>query len=58
MNQACRLPAGGRIDRRTRLAFTFNGRRYEGHAGDTLASGKDNPKRPVEIVPYPPEPDR
>ena len=38
MKQSCRLPAGGRIDRRTRLAFTFNGRRYEGHAGDTLAS--------------------
>ena len=38
MTQSCRLPAGGRIDRRTRLAFTFNGRRYAGHAGDTLAS--------------------
>ena len=38
MTQACRLPAGGRIDRRTRLAFTFNGKRYEGHEGDTLAS--------------------
>ncbi|MDH5245037.1 MAG: 2Fe-2S iron-sulfur cluster-binding protein, partial [Betaproteobacteria bacterium] len=38
MTQICRLPAGGRIDRRTSLAFTFNGRRYEGHAGDTLAS--------------------
>ena len=38
MTQSCRLPAGGRIDRRTPLHFTFNGRRYEGHAGDTLAS--------------------
>ena len=38
MTQICRLPAGGRIDRRTRLHFTFNGKRYEGHAGDTLAS--------------------
>ena len=38
MSQICRLPAGGRIDRRTRLHFTFNGKRYEGHAGDTLAS--------------------
>ena len=38
MTQVCRLPAGGRIDRRTRLAFTFNGKRYEGHEGDTLAS--------------------
>ena len=32
------MPAGGRIDRGTSLRFTFNGRRYEGHAGDTLAS--------------------
>ena len=33
-----RLPAGGRIDRSCVLRFTFNGRDYEGHAGDTLAS--------------------
>ena len=33
-----RLKEGGRIDRARRLAFTFNGRRYEGFAGDTLAS--------------------
>jgi len=38
MTQTCRLPAGGRVDRGTRLQFTFNGKRYEGHAGDTLAS--------------------
>ncbi len=38
MTQVCRLPAGGRIDRRARLAFTFNGKRYDGFAGDTLAS--------------------
>ncbi len=38
MSQLQRLPAGGRIDRRTPLQFTFNGKRYEGHAGDTLAS--------------------
>ncbi len=38
MTQICRLPAGGRIDRRTRLHFTFNGKRYDGHAGDTLAA--------------------
>jgi len=37
-SQTCRLPAGGRIDRGTRLHFMFNGKRYEGHAGDTLAS--------------------
>ena len=33
-----RLPRGGRIDRGKRLRFTFDGRRYEGFAGDTLAS--------------------
>ena len=33
-----RLAAGGRIDRGTRLAFTFDGRPFEGHPGDTLAS--------------------
>ena len=33
-----RLKEGGRIDRARRLRFTFNGRRYEGCAGDTLAS--------------------
>ena len=33
-----RLPEGGRLDRKRRLAFTFNGRRYHGYAGDTLAS--------------------
>ena len=38
MKQAHRLPVGGRIDRGTPLQFTFNGRRYEGCAGDTLAS--------------------
>ena len=33
-----RLPTGGLIDRATALPFTFDGRRYEGHPGDTLAS--------------------
>jgi sarcosine oxidase, subunit alpha len=33
-----RLPEGGRIDRARPLAFTFNGARYQGFAGDTLAS--------------------
>jgi len=33
-----RLPAGGRIDRTRWLSFTFNGSRYAGHPGDTLAS--------------------
>lgn len=35
---SCRLAAGGRIDRERKLGFLFNGRRYEGHPGDTLAS--------------------
>ena len=33
-----RLPQGGRIDRSQPLRFTFNGRSYQGFAGDTLAS--------------------
>jgi heterotetrameric sarcosine oxidase alpha subunit len=33
-----RLPAGGAIDRTRTLAFTFDGRIYTGHPGDTLAS--------------------
>src|SRR5688500_15806229 len=33
-----RLPSGGRIDRSRPLSFTFDGRQYEGFAGDTLAS--------------------
>ena len=37
--QARRLPAGGcEIDRSRPLRFRFNGREYEGYAGDTLAS--------------------
>ncbi len=38
MTQSHRLSDGGRIDRDAPLAFTFNGRRYEGYEGDTLAS--------------------
>jgi len=33
-----RLSHGGRIDRSRTLHFTFNGRHYHGHPGDTLAS--------------------
>ena len=33
-----RLPEGGWIDRDRPVAFTFNGKRYQGLAGDTLAS--------------------
>jgi sarcosine oxidase subunit alpha len=38
MTQPHRLAAGGHVDRATRLSFTFDGRRHDGHAGDTLAS--------------------
>lgn len=31
-------PWGSRIDRNHRMAFTFEGRHYQGYAGDTLAS--------------------
>ena len=33
-----RTPSGGRIDRAKPLGFTFDGKRYRGCAGDTLAS--------------------
>lgn len=33
-----RLPAGGLIDRQRPLSFTFDGKRYQGLEGDTLAS--------------------
>ncbi|MHB8495852.1 MAG: sarcosine oxidase subunit alpha family protein [Casimicrobiaceae bacterium] len=36
--QRWRLAAGGAIDRARPLAFEFDGRRYSGYAGDTLAS--------------------
>jgi len=36
--QRHRLAEGGRIDRSRPLGFTFNGKAYEGYAGDTLAS--------------------
>ncbi len=36
--QTHRLPQGGRVDRSRLLAFTFDGKGYEGYAGDTLAS--------------------
>ena len=38
MTQRNRLATGGRIDRRKPIAFTFNGTRYEGYRGDTVAS--------------------
>ena len=38
MSQQFRLAQGGRIDRSRTLSFQFDGKRYEGHPGDTLAS--------------------
>src|SRR5258708_16169929 len=38
MNGTYRLPSGGRIDRQRTVRFTFDGKNYEGFAGDTLAS--------------------
>jgi sarcosine oxidase subunit alpha len=38
VTQPFRLPSGGRIDRSRTLRFRFDGREYEGHPGDTLAS--------------------
>ena len=39
MESENRLPTGGAlVDRSTKLRFRFNGKDYEGHAGDTLAS--------------------
>src|SRR4051794_10940450 len=37
-SQPARLATGGRIDRSRPLRFTFDGREYQGYAGDTLAS--------------------
>ena len=38
MTQPFRTAAGGHVDRATTLRFRFDGRDYQGHAGDTLAS--------------------
>ncbi|TMS56697.1 sarcosine oxidase subunit alpha family protein [Imbroritus primus] len=38
MNQGYRLPHGGRVRRDKPLTFLFNGKRYTGYEGDTLAS--------------------
>ena len=38
MTQPNRLPEGGRVNRARTLDFTFNGRKYTGFQGDTLAS--------------------
>ncbi len=38
MTQTHRISQGGVIDRSKTIGFTFDGKRYEGHPGDTLAS--------------------
>ena len=37
-NQPFRLPSGGRIDRGSTITLRWQGREYQGHPGDTLAS--------------------
>ena len=38
MTQPFRMPAGGRVDRSQPIRFIFDGKRFEGLKGDTLAS--------------------
>ena len=38
MSQKNRLQSGGRIDRSKACSFTYNGRKYSGFVGDTVAS--------------------
>ena len=38
MSNKNRLKSGGRIDRLTKINFRFNGKKYSGFKGDTLAS--------------------
>ena len=38
MTQPFRIARGGQIDRSREIGFTFDGRTYRGHPGDTLAS--------------------
>ena len=38
MNQPNRLDQGGRLERATAISFEFNGKKYPGFVGDTLAS--------------------
>ena len=38
MTEEFRNPSGGRIQRECPISFEFNGRRYKGFLGDTLAS--------------------
>ena len=36
--QSYRLPQGGGVDRTRTIRFSFGGKSYAGHPGDTLAS--------------------
>ena len=38
MSQPCRIASGGLVNRGEILNFTYDGNRYQGYAGDTLAS--------------------
>ena len=38
MSQPCRIASGGLVNRGEILSFTYDGNRYQGYAGDTLAS--------------------
>ena len=54
MTQKFRLPEGGHIDRDRPLTFQFNGRSYQGYAGDTLAAALAEQRDMLEevIEPY------
>ena len=49
MTQPRRLEKGGRINRARPLTFTFDGRRYQGFDGDTLASALLADPFPVQL---------
>ncbi|MDC0031821.1 (2Fe-2S)-binding protein, partial [Pelagibacteraceae bacterium] len=38
MSQEFRITSGGLIDRSKEISFIFNGKKYNGYKGDTLAS--------------------
>ena len=46
MSAPFRLASGGRIDRARPISFAFDGKTYQGFAGDTLASALHRQRRP------------
>ena len=50
--QEFRLDEGGRIDRERVFGFSFNDERYQGHAGDTLASANHAELAAVMLQPF------